>query len=50
MTNTIATYAAKNFHSKKARDCYVLHTVLLEIILLLLTMATICYHYANYAK
>ena len=38
-TNT----ALINFHSKKVRDCYILHTVLLVIILLLI-ITTICYH------
>ena len=32
-TNAIATNVTKNFHSKKVRDCYILHTVLLAIIL-----------------
>ena len=39
-TNTIAknatTIASINVHSKKVRDCYILHTVLLAIILLLI--------------
>ena len=46
MTNTIATNATKNCHSKKVRDCYILHTVLLVIILPLMTTIT-CYHYAK---
>ena len=40
MTNTIATNVSINCHSKKVRykiDCYILHTVLLVIILLLIT-------------
>ena len=49
-TNTIAanvtSTASINFHSKKVRDCYILHTVLLVIILLLI-IAIICYHYAK---
>ena len=49
-TNTIATdvtdTASINFHSKKVRDCYVLHTVLLVIILLLINII-ICYYFAN---
>ena len=51
-TNTIATnftsIASINCHSKKVRDCYILHTVLLVIILLLMiTITIICYHYAK---
>ena len=46
-TNTIATNststASINFHSKKVRDCYILHTVLLVIILLLIIII-ICYY------
>ena len=38
-TNT----ALINFHNKKVRDCYILHTVLL-VIILLLVITTICYH------
>ena len=41
MTNTIATNMTKNCHSKKEKykfDCYILHTVLLAIILLLNTI------------
>ena len=38
-TKTIATNftstASLNYHSKKVRDCYILHTILLVIILLL---------------
>ena len=50
MTNTIETNVAStasiNCHSKKVRDCYILHTVLLVIILLLIIII-ICYHYAK---
>ena len=50
MTNTIETNvtitASINCHSKKVRDCYILHTVLLVIILLLIIII-ICYHYAK---
>ena len=46
MTNTIATNVTKNCHIKKVRNCYVLHTVLLMIILLLVNAIT-CYHYAK---
>ena len=50
MANTIATNvtgaASINCHSKKVRDCYILHTVLLAIILLLI-INIICYYYAK---
>ena len=46
-TNTIATNvkstALINYDSKKVRDCYILHTVLLVIMLLLII--PICYYY-----
>ena len=49
-TNTITTIvistASINCHSKKVRDCYILHTVLLAIVLILI-ITTICYHYAK---
>ena len=49
-TNTIAanvtSTASINWHSKKVRDCYILHTVLLVIILLLI-VTIICYHFAK---
>ena len=44
--NTIATNMSINCHSNKVRckiDCYILHTVLLAIILLLV-ITIICYH------
>ena len=50
MTNTIPTNASINCHSEKVRckiDCYILHTVLLAIILLLI-IAIISYHYAKH--
>ena len=47
MTNTIATNvtstASINYHWKKGKDCYILHTVLLVIMLLLITII-ICYY------
>ena len=49
MQNTVATNLTKNCHSKKVRykfDCYILHTVLLAILLLLI-ITIICYHYAK---
>ena len=49
-TNAIATNvkstASINYHCKKIRDCYILHTVLLAIILLLI-ITIICYPYAK---
>ena len=49
-TNTIATNvmstAPINRYSKKGRDCYILHTVLLDITLLLI-ITIICYHYTK---
>ena len=41
---TITVYI--NCHSKKVRDCYISHTVLLVIILPLI-ITVICYHYAK---
>ena len=50
MTNTIAanivSTASLNCHSRKLRDCFTLHTVLLLIILLSLTII-VCYYYAK---
>ena len=45
-TNTITTKSSTNRYSKKVRDCYILHTVLLVIILLLI-ITLICYHYTK---
>ena len=49
-TNTIVTNitstASINFYSKKVRDCFILHTVFLVIIFLLIIIV-ICYHYAK---
>ena len=49
-TNTITTNvtstASINWDSKKVRDCYILHTVLLVIILILI-ITIICYHHAK---
>ena len=46
--NTIATNvmstASINCHSKKVRDCYILHTVLLVIILLLIITIIFCHY------
>ena len=44
-TNVTST-ASINCRSKKVRDYYILHTVLLVIILILIT-AIICYHYTK---
>ena len=46
-TNVTST-ASINCHSIKVRDCHILHTVLLTIILLLtIVIIVICYHYAK---
>ena len=49
-TNAIArnvtSTASINCHSKKVRDCYILHTALLVIILILM-ITIIFYHYAK---
>ena len=49
-TNTIATYITSNpsinCRSKKVRDCYILHTVLLMTILILIIII-ICYYYVK---
>ena len=49
-TNTITTNvtstASINCHGKKVRDRYILHTVLLVIVLLLI-ITIICYHYVK---
>ena len=42
----VTTTASINCHSKKLRDCYILHAVLLAITLLLI-IAIIYYHYAK---
>ena len=50
MTNAIATKASINSDGKKVEnknDCYILETLLL-VIILLLTIAIICYHYARH--
>ena len=44
-TNVTST-ASINCHSIKVRDCYILHTLLLAIIFLLITII-IYYHYAK---
>ena len=50
MTNTTATNVSINCHNKKVRhkiNCYILHTVLLAIILLLI-ITIVCYHFINH--
>ena len=50
ITNTIATNVSTNFEDKNVRykvDCYILHTVLL-VIKLLLMITIICYYYAKH--
>ena len=52
MTNTIAIKVSINSHNKKVRykiDSYILHTVSL-VMILLLTIAIICYYYAKLIK
>ena len=44
-TNVIST-ASINSHGKKVRDCYTSDTVLL-VIMLLLIITIICYHYVK---
>ena len=50
MTNTEATNITKNCHSKKVRDDYILHIVLLAIILLLISIITYYYYYGKTKK
>ena len=49
-TNTIATNvlstASINCHSKKVRDCYILHKVL-SVTIIRLIITVICYHYVK---
>ena len=49
-TNTIATNvlstASINCHSKKVRDCYILHKVL-SVTIILLIITVICHHYVK---
>ena len=50
MINTIATNVSINSNDKKVIskvDCYILHTLLLAIVLLLIN-SIICYHYASH--
>ena len=47
VTNSITTNVTRNCHSKKVRDCYILHTVLLAIILPFM-ITIICYHYSKH--
>ena len=50
ITNAIVTNPSINCHSEKVRykiDCYILHTILL-VIRLLLIIAIIYYHYAKH--
>ena len=46
ITANVTSSASINYHSIKVRNCYILHTVLL-VIILLLTITMICYHYAK---
>ena len=45
-TTNVTSTALINWHSKKVRDCYILHTVLLAIILVLI-ITIICCRYAK---
>ena len=47
ITTNVASTASINCHSKNVRDCYILHTVLLVIILLLM-ITIICSQYVKY--
>ena len=42
----VPSAASINCNSIKARDCFILHTILPAIILLLITIIT-CYHFAK---
>ena len=42
----LATNITRNPHSKKVRDCYSFHAVLV-VSILLLTISFFCYHYAK---
>ena len=46
ITTNVTSTASINSHSKNARDCYILHTVLL-VIILLSVVTIICYHYGK---
>ena len=46
ITTNVTNTASINCHSKKVRDFYILHKVLLAIILILI-FTIVCYHYAN---
>ena len=46
-TNAMAINVSINCHTKKLRDCYILHTVLLATILVLIVIIS-CYYYAGY--
>ena len=42
----VASAASINFHTKKVKDCYILHTVLLAIVLVPIIII-ICYRYTK---
>ena len=46
IAKNVTSTASISCHSKKVRDCYILHIVLLTIILLLI-IAIICYCYGK---
>ena len=47
ITTNVTYTSSINFNSKKVRDCYMLHTVLLAVRLLLI-ITIICYHYVKH--
>ena len=49
ISRNIMSTASINYHSKKVRDCYILHTVLLVVILLLIITIS-CYQYAKHTS
>ena len=56
ITTNVTSTALINLHSKKVRDCYILHTFLLAILLLLilaillLIVVSICFILIKYKK
>ena len=50
ITNTIATNVSINSDDEKVRHCYILHTILLEITLLLIITIICCYHAKHRSK
>ena len=48
ITINVTTTALINYHSKKVRDCYILHAGLLVMIILLLIAVGICCYLIKY--